>query len=491
VKMVRLLNHGMRSMCRGEIMTLLIIAILCYYNSFGTITRLKDNNSLTGKDELKQTQSKSFPNSSSSLLEMIPSLPTSTSSPPLLRISHQLHFVDQLHNENPFNPYLTCRGRFLHPEMEAATGVLDFSTSIRTNLKILLMGDSVGIQFSQTLEMAMGADPCARKVLRYTSGKEGFGHEGLHVSAPIQGGGTIAGWRINGILQRDGENKTGPNKCCGGWSREDSHKLLRHNYTTTTVGKKATTTIGSFDVLIFRIPHGWFALDLVTEEKLQEMIKIASEVFGVKTVMIISLPYINNVKTLGGIRQLKDTNNMIHKLSHNWPLEGKHGVDHVQVLDFATFGDSMMEWNANLMGMDTSSANYTLKSLKSLKTTKKKHQKPRSIAQVCAKCVPDQSTECEPSGFSLDGMHWCMERMGGRFVASTSCLLGCIYNQNNTSNESSNSTTIKACERSCNDQFMSLKSVLHDNAAGKGSHPLPLVKSNISSATSNKCFLYT
>jgi hypothetical protein len=148
--------------------------------------------------------------------------------------------------------------------MEAATGVLDFSTSIRTNLKILLMGDSVGIQFSQTLEMAMGADPCARKVLGYSWGrKEGAGHEGLHVSTPIEGGGTIAGWRINGILQRAGENKPGPNACCGGWSREDSHKLPRHNY-TTTVGKNTTTTIGSFDVLIFRIPHGWVGLNLVT-----------------------------------------------------------------------------------------------------------------------------------------------------------------------------------------------------------------------------------
>jgi hypothetical protein len=307
-------------------------------------------------------------------------------------------------------------------------------------------------------------------------GKAEAAHEGLHVSTPTAGGGTIAGWRITGILQRGGENKPGPNKCspCGGWSREDSRQLLRH-----MVGKNTTTTIGSFDVLIFRIPHGWLGLDLVTEEKLQEMIELASEIFGVKTVMIISLPYINNVKTLEDVRQLKDTNNMIHKLSQDWPLEGKHGVDHVQVLDFASFGDSLMEWNANLMGMDTSSANYTLESLKD------RSNRGRSIAQVCVKRVPDQSTQCEFNAFSMDGLHWCMERLGGRFVAATSCLLGCIYNQNNNANESS--TTIKACEKSCNDQFMSLKSVLHGNAA-KGS-PLPLEKSNISSATSNKCLL--
>jgi hypothetical protein len=59
-------------------------------------------------------------------------------------------------------------------------------------------------------------------------------------------------------------------------------------------------TLDSFDVLIFRIPQGWICLDLVTKEKLQEMIELASELFGVKMVMIVlSLPYINNVKTLG------------------------------------------------------------------------------------------------------------------------------------------------------------------------------------------------
>ena len=122
----------------------------------------------------------------------------------------------------------------------------------------------------------------------------------------------------------------------------------------------------------------------VTETKLQEMIELANELFGVKTVMILSLPYINNIRTLGDIRQLKDTNDMIHKLSKNWP-SGTHGVDRVQVLDFATFADSLMEWNARLMGMDTSSANYTLESLiraqESLEI--KSDQLPKSVPNAC------------------------------------------------------------------------------------------------------------
>ena len=54
----------------------------------------------------------------------------------------------------------------------------------------------------------------------------------------------MAGWRITGILNKDGENKKGPNACCGGWSREDSRKLLHQNYTVDNV----TMPIDSFDV---------------------------------------------------------------------------------------------------------------------------------------------------------------------------------------------------------------------------------------------------
>jgi hypothetical protein len=127
---------------------------------------------------------------------------------------------------------------------------------------------------------------------------------------------------------------------------------------------------------------------------------------------------------------------------------------------------TLMEWNARLMGMDTSSANYTLETLRNLEGSKKDRLLfDRSIAQVCGKRVPDQTAKCEPNGFSMDGIHWCMESVGGRFVAAISCLLGCVYNQNNES-----STTIEACERSCNEQFMSLKSMRRGNAARGSLH---------------------
>ena len=39
----------------------------------------------------------------------------------------------------------------------------------------------------------------------------GPGHEGMTISTNVRGGGVVAGWRITGMLQRQGEGKALPN----------------------------------------------------------------------------------------------------------------------------------------------------------------------------------------------------------------------------------------------------------------------------------------
>jgi hypothetical protein len=105
-----------------------------------------------------------------------------------------------------------------------------------------------------------------------------------------------------------------------------------------------------------------------------------------------------------------------------------------------------------LMGFDTSVANYTMEALEDSK---------QSIAQLCSTRVPVGSSTCEGNSISVDGMHWCLETIGGRLFAGTSCLLACAFN-NETKDGSTNSATptaIRQCEQRCNDAFMSLKSV--------------------------------
>jgi hypothetical protein len=102
---------------------------------------------------------------------------------------------------------------------------------------------------------------------------------------------------------------------------------------------------------------------------------------------------------------------------------------------------------------DTSVANYTMEQLR-------ERDKP-STAQLCSTRVPVGSSTCERNSISLDGMHWCMETIGGRVFAATSCLLACAFDTETRdgSTTSSHTTAIRQCEQQCNDDFMSSKSV--------------------------------
>ena len=81
--------------------------------------------------------------------------------------------------------------------------VLDFTATISTNLKILHIGDSVGVQLAQAFDEMVG---CRNNVTSANNGT-GFchprflfweawkGHEGRTIIAPVVGGGVSAMWR--------------------------------------------------------------------------------------------------------------------------------------------------------------------------------------------------------------------------------------------------------------------------------------------------------
>jgi hypothetical protein len=344
----------------------------------------------------------------------------------------------------------------LPAEMENATGFLDFTTSVTTDLNILFMGDSVSIQYSQGFEEAAGALHAHRGVIRYSWGL----HEGLHVSAPVRGGGVVAGWRMTGLLSRQGEYKPLPNSGKGGWVRNDVRNLTAHTYNVTNdQGEEESKAVGSFDAMVIRIPHGWMSLHQISIEALNETVHLAHELFGVSSIVFISLPFVNNVVTMDDLRLLNKKNTLIRDFVRNWEESGgaESGVEHLLLLEFGDFADSLMEWNARLMGFDTSVANYTMETLSCCPRKGFK----KSIAQVCSTRVPVESKNCNGNSISMDGMHWCMKTVGGRFFAGTSCLLACAFN-NETRDGSTNTTsttTIRQCEQRCNDEFMSLKSV--------------------------------
>jgi hypothetical protein len=381
------------------------------------------------------------------------------------RISYTLHPKDLQPFKSNFNLHYRCRivegpkiraRRGLPAEMNNTMGVLDFTTSVTTDLKILFMGDSISMQNSQGFEGAAGALHSHRAVFRHIGG----GLESLTVSAPVRGGGVVAGWRLTGLLSRRGENKPLPKASGGGWVRTDVHNLTGYTYNATTNDQgegesEESKVVGSFDAMVIRIPHGWMTLDQISEKALNETVHLAHELFNVSSIVFMSLPFVNNVNTMEDLRLLNETNTLIRNFVRKWDKskDAGSGVKHLLLLEFGDFVDSLMEWNARLMGFDTSVANYTMEQLR-------EKNKP-SIAQLCSTRVPVGSKTCEWNSISHDGMHWCMDTIGGRVFAGTSCLLACAFNNEtrDRSTTSSTTTAIRQCEQRCNEDYMSLKPV--------------------------------
>lgn len=134
--------------------------------------------------------------------------------------------------------------------------MLEFLTNLSTNLKILVMGDSVAIQFAQSLEEAAGGATFDQQLLERESWS---GHEGMVISAPMRG---VGWWQVGvsctAMLRRISEGKPLPNAGGGGWLRDDVRTLVNFTYNNNfSASSTEVETVGSIDALIFRIMHWW------------------------------------------------------------------------------------------------------------------------------------------------------------------------------------------------------------------------------------------
>jgi hypothetical protein len=129
-------------------------------------------------------------------------------------------------------------------------------------------------------------------------------------------------------------------------------------------------------------------------------------------------------------------------------------------MDFGGWIDKLVDLNAKEMGMNQTYANYTLERLGC------KRFSP-SLAVACATLEHRSKCECVRNMISVDGIHWCLESLGGRVVAATACLLQCSlltvpdleFNSmgDNSSHRPMTKEIQRQCEQRCNDEFMSLR----------------------------------
>lgn len=340
---------------------------------------------------------------------------------------------------------------------------------------------------------------------------------GLHITAPLDDKkGAIAGWRMTGMFLRDAEGWAQPN-WNRGWYREDVYTLRAavHNATTTKVAAVVVNDVdndsdfgqrkksnnnndddddaaaeGDFDVFVFRIPAaGWIPFSAVTNESLTETITLANELFGIRKVIFVTMHYNNNNNLdAQSHNDLLHTNELVREFAHRWTTKKNsnsnqhqrqnnnndnnntnsnssrggngNGVDAVYVLENGRLNDAMMEFNAQIIGFNTSTLSY----IQEAKLGNEKATHSLSVAHVCAERVKDKSTNCRRNSITADGMHLCMNIVGQRINAGLACIMQCAYDNEQQHHPQStfdgNNDNGWACATSCNDRFMSLEHVV-------------------------------
>ncbi|KAL7453629.1 hypothetical protein ACHAWC_005282 [Mediolabrus comicus] len=440
-----------------------------------------------------------------------------------IRISFQLHDNKTQQLENIFNPYVRCfvgkviqgRGNRQKPTGEVRDGILpptlksidqqsedyprsgrilDFRATISTNLNILQIGDSVLVQLAQAFDEMVG---CRSVFTGSNNGTDtGFcrprdliwqawlGHDGRSLMAPTIGGGASAMWRMTALLSKSAEGKPPANEFGGGWSMPEVESFLKHYvpWSEDSDGEQiGNSKLERFDAVLFRVQHGWMKINDITNDRLVEAVELSHQLLGAKTlshqllgaktVILMTIPFTNNVNSVEEAKKVDDINNNIREIAHGWHLRNSTGVKHVLVLEYGTYYNHIIWTNARHIGYNVSAPLMMTNEMFDTEGKTFLHDRlvtgkewPPSIAMVCSKraWLNTAKAKCHRNYLFSDGMHICPETLAARYGVVVACLLGCVYNGKPGANNDDlqrDEAKLRACERDCNEQFMSVMPV--------------------------------
>ena len=369
--------------------------------------------------------------------------------------------------------------------------VLDLTVSMSTDLKVLFVGDSVMVQLAQAVdEFFGGRELGSRTVLRETW----TGHDGQSVVAPTRGGGVSAMWRMTGLISTANRGKAPAPSGGGGWDDADIERFLSHSYyrlpTSTTGGGGSSSSwreerpptmgdtddgdnsrmiavVGNFDAVVFRVMHGWMEFDEITHDRLVEAVELSHALLGATSVVLMTVPFTNNVKTPEDMDRVNEINNDIRRIARTWhtrtTTNGVDGLRHVLVLEYGTYVNHVIWSNARHLNytvthpLDASPAIFDSEGPKFLLDRLDEGGKfPPSAPMVCSS-TPNRG-KCDRNSLFRDGMHVCPDALASRYAAGVACLLGCVYNRRGPKSARVEGR-IRTCETECNEQFLSVMPV--------------------------------
>lgn len=330
----------------------------------------------------------------------------------------------------------TCAAGNTNKEKRVFTNFLKdipMQTFVSTDLAIAFVGDSLGYQLFHAFELYGSVHFSSNYNVWQWTFRRG-NHPGLATLTNIRGNGSLAFWRMTGMWQQKHEYKALPYKGKG-WNPQQAVTILN------------ATNLEGFDAMVFRVPFGWIGAGDVTETALSETYSFAKKLLKVRVVVFVAMSFNNNVVTSEGWKELKKGNQRIRDFSKN--------KTDVYVLDVDALVHGLMQrnaWDLGLLNQQTSTSSFLNATILERVETFTNH--PKSIPQVCAALPDVNRTTCTRNMLSLDGMHLCMETLGGRINAGITCLLACAF-PNGGDGDGENE-----CENYCNQKFMRLDDIL-------------------------------
>ena len=420
---------------------------------------------------------------------------------PYGRIAFRLHKLSDMTVNPPGKydpvPKHQCRNSSDLTSTLSDRGVLDFKVSISTDLNMIFIGDSIASQLSQAFDATVlepHYDYNSNSVKRHFHNSQHFpevAHICVTESAPIRGGGVSAYMRHNLMISSSSMKRRG---VCGHGSKlwgldvvdslldyqyqhpvsKQQHRYKSDNQSDEEELSHRSTRVGRFNAAILKIPAlGWIKdINSVTKEAIIEEIDLVGKYFGVETVIISTLTFSNNVKTLDDWEGIQKVNEMIRQIAKSWEFSPTKGISVrlILVQELANFTNQLIWTNAKHMGYDVD-LDFSINGWDGMKASflldrferVSKYFWPPSIPMVCSK-RPNVTNvrSCVQNKISPDGGHWCTPTLGPRYSASIACLLGCVYNGESgyllgvVDTFKIVNKSVRVCEDECNQRFMSL-----------------------------------
>lgn len=377
------------------------------------------------------------------------------------RIRYQT--IKDLPFQNTFATYQCKENEFVrkwgtrasYPPALAETGVFDFSTRIQSSLRFLVIGDSLGLQISQALEEALQVDASTRVDL-HPDRKRNYAR---FVSFSPDGG-IVAFWFVTIFLSGvDAQTKKNVDLLVNA-SRTNAEVAA----IPTASSSMSLPDVDVVDVVILRIPVGWFMPNEVTREKVARLTELAFTLTNCALVIISTVPHANTLKTDERVTDNDQANAIIREFAASYEPQatttaaGSRRRKQVFLVDFERLTADTTAANGAFLGIPE---NETL-------TWRLSDMWVATVAQKCSNLVPPGTPSCLPNLFSVDGMHWCPNTMAGRMNAAIACLTGCRYNDNdnaenaNEGNTNAQKQKERQCAAECNDRYMSLQKLRYD-----------------------------